>query len=195
MPSPNVPQATAKEARTCVDRIKSIAGSTITPETLKPMTAELEKLARRGELFSRADFPPPQGPTNMLYEIASDPDGQFALYISSANKGKEMPPHNHATWAVIVGIAGEELNRLYKRHDDGANNDAAKVTLDREYTVKAGSPIALMPEDIHSIHVLGDEPTLHLHLYGRRLSDLKDRLQFDLAAGKAKYFPPNPNIR
>jgi predicted metal-dependent enzyme (double-stranded beta helix superfamily) len=100
------------------------------------MTAELEQLARETELFSRADVPPPEGPTNILYELASDTDGQYALYISSANKGKETPPHNHATWAVIVGIEGEELNKLYTRHDNGANNDAVKVTIDREYTVK-----------------------------------------------------------
>jgi predicted metal-dependent enzyme (double-stranded beta helix superfamily) len=195
MLTPRIPSATSKEARSCVDRIKAIAGDAVTRETLEKMTGELEQLARNTGLFTRADFPPPQGPTNILYELASDPDGQFALYISSANKGKETPPHNHATWAVIVGIEGEELNKLYTRRDNGTNNDAVKVTFDREYTVKAGSPIGLMPEDIHSIHVLSDEPTLHLHLYGRRLSDLKDRLQFDLTAGKAKYFSPNPNIR
>jgi predicted metal-dependent enzyme (double-stranded beta helix superfamily) len=195
MLTPRVPIQTAKESRACVDTIKTIAKNGVTRPVLAQMTAELEKLAKKTELFSRADFPPPEGPTNMLYEIAGDPDGQFTLYVSSANKGKETPPHNHATWAAIVGIAGEELNKLYTRRDDGTNNDAADVTLDREHTVKAGNPISLMPDDIHSIHVLSDEPTLHLHLYGRRLADLKDRLQFDIESRKAKFFPPNPNIR
>lgn len=195
MLTPRVPTQTAKEARASVDTIKTIAKNGVTRPVLHEMTAELEKLASKTELFSRADFPAPEGPTNILYEIAGDPDGQFTLYISSANKGKETPPHNHATWAAIVGIAGEELNKIYTRHDDGQNNDAADVTLEREHTVKAGNPIALMPDDIHSIHVLGDEPTLHLHLYGRRLADLKERLQFDIPNHKAKFFPPNPNIR
>jgi hypothetical protein len=64
-----------------------------------------------------------------------------------------------------------------------------------EQMVREGAPIALMPDDIHSIHVESDEPTLHLHLYGRRLEDLKARLQFDMEKRTASYFPPNPNIR
>jgi len=115
--------------------------------------------------------------------------------VSSANQGKETPPHNHATWAVIVGIEGEELNKLYRRADDGRSNDSAHLEVVGTHVVKEGQPISLMPDDIHSIHVQSVEPTLHLHLYGRRLADLKERLQFDTATGKATYFPPNPNIR
>lgn len=190
-----VPPRTAKEARTCVDAIKVIAKDGVTRSVLQEMTAKLESLAKKTELFSRSDFPPPNGPTNILYEIASDADGQFTLYVSSANKGKETPPHNHATWAAIVGIAGEELNKLYNRRDDGSNNSAVDVVFDHDHVVKAGKPISLMPDDIHSIHVTSEEPTLHLHLYGRRLADLTNRLQFDLTKGVAKFFPPNPNIR
>ena len=195
MTNVTIPSKTKEQSRACVDHIKEMAKDGVSRATLKQMTAELEKLASRQELFSRSDFPPPSGPTNILYEVASDPDGRFTLYVSSANKGKETPPHNHSTWAVIAAVAGEELNKLYARRDDGANNDVADLAMEREHTVKVGSPIALMPDDIHSIHVFSDEPTLHLHLYGQRLSDLKDRLQFDLATGKAKWFPPNPNIR
>ena len=32
----------------------------------------------------------------------------------------ETPPHNHTTWAVVVGHAGNELNRFYARTDDGS---------------------------------------------------------------------------
>lgn len=189
-----VPTSTTEAARGCVDRIKQMAGSSVTRERLSQMVSELEALSRRKELFTRDVFPPPQGPTNILYEVTSDPDGQFTLYVSSANKGKETPPHNHSTWAIITAVAGDELNKLYKRLDDGSNNNAADIVEDRQHTVRVGAPIALMPDDIHSIHVLSDEPTLHLHLYGRRLSDLKDRLQFDVGARKAEWFPPNPNI-
>jgi predicted metal-dependent enzyme (double-stranded beta helix superfamily) len=195
MSEQRIPADTSAEAMASIRRIKEIARAGVTRPVLTKITEELERLAAKSELFSRENFPPPVGPTNILYEIVSDPDGQFTLYVSSANRGKETPPHNHATWAAIVGISGEELNRLYVRHDDCSDNNAVDVTQEGERVVKRGQPIALMPDDIHSIHVLSNEPTLHLHLYGRRLSDLKDRLQFDLGARKATFFPPNPNIR
>lgn len=195
MPHVKIPPQTKEASRQSVDRVKQMMKAGLSRDVLKQVTAELASLAAQKDLFSRSVFPPPEGPTNILYEIVSDPDGQYTLYVSSANKGKETPPHNHATWAVIAGIAGDELNKIYRRVDDASDNETADLVLDREHIVRAGSPIALMPDDIHSIHVHSDEPTLHLHLYGRRLSDLKDRLQFDLATRKAKWFPPNPNIR
>ena len=90
---------------------KDMTGNGVTRSILKDVTGELEKLAVSKELFPRSEFPPPDGPTNILYQIACDPDGQYALYVSSANKGKKTPPHNHATWAVIVGIEGDERHR------------------------------------------------------------------------------------
>ena len=84
---------------------------------------------------------------------------------------------------------------LYERTDDGSVPGKADVRKSGEHVVIKGSPICLMPEDIHSIHVRGTRPTLHFHMYGRRLPDLTDRLQFDLATGEARHFPPNPNIR
>lgn len=187
------PQLRDKVEKT-ISEVKTIASNGVTRSTLREITQTLERLTKDTSLFPRSDYPPPEGRTNILYQIASDPDGQFTLYVSSANQGKETPPHNHATWAAIVGIEGEELNKLYRRTDDGRSNDEAHIELVGEHIVKAGNPIYLMPDDIHSIHVQSAEPTLHLHLYGRRLADLKDRLQFDVASGRATYFPPNPNI-
>ena len=178
-----------------VKNVKAITAGELTREKLAEVAIEIERLASREELFSRDEFPPPTGQTNMLYTLSCDPDGRYALYLSSANVGKETPPHNHATWAVIVGIEGEELNRIYERTDDGSVAQRVQLRVAREHTVQRGAPICLMPEDIHSIHVQGDHRTFHLHMYGRRLQDLKERLQYDLQTGEYKHFPPNPNIR
>lgn len=178
-----------------IGAVKALTRDGVNRGTLENVTHELERLAERKELFTRAEFPPPDGPTNILYQISCDPDGQYALYVSSANQGKKTPPHNHATWAVIVGIEGEERNKLYRRMDDGRSNENVDLAQYGEHVVRAGEPISLMPEDIHSIHVESKEPTLHLHLYGRRLEDLKERLQFDMERRTASHFPPNPNIR
>jgi len=41
--------------------------------------------------------------------------GLNALYANASLGGYGTPAHNHTTWAVIVGVTGEELNRFYDR--------------------------------------------------------------------------------
>ncbi len=178
-----------------VGKVKKLTADGVTRDVLKAVATELDTLVARGSLFTRDEFPPPSGETNILYTLSCDPDGRYALYLSSANVGKSTPPHNHATWAVILGIEGEELNKLYQRTDTASETGKAVLREVGEHVVVKGNPICLMPEDIHSIHVRGKEPTFHLHMYGKRLQDLSDRLQFDLATGDALHFPANPNIR
>jgi hypothetical protein len=50
-------------------------------------------------------------------------------------------------------------------------------------TVQPGTPIAFLPDDLHSIHVIGDAPTLHFHLYGRPLETLSQRIGVNLETG------------
>ena len=104
------------------------------------------------------------------------------------------PPHDHTTWAVIVGIQGEELNRLYERTDDGSVPGRAQVRGVGQRVVGAGDGIAFMPDDIHSIHCVTEAPTLNFHMYGRSLEDLPNRKAFNMKEGTYKVFPANPNI-
>ena len=71
-------------------------------------------LAERGELFGDDDFPPPDSPqSSVSYRIAQNDDDELALYVQCVADGTSAPPHEHTTWAVIVGLRGQELNRLY----------------------------------------------------------------------------------
>lgn len=178
-----------------VGKIRALCEPGVTRPVLAQVSAEIGRLAARPELFPRSEFQPPEGGTNILYTLSCDADGRYALYLSSANPGKETPPHNHATWVVVVAAEGEELNLLYDRTDDGSVPGKATLAQSRQHVVEPGKPITLMPDDIHSIHVRGDGPTLHFHMYGRQLSDLTDRLQFNMQTGECKHFPANPNIK
>ena len=107
----------------------------------------------------------------------------WALLVYPLLPGKTTIPHNHDTWAVIAAIEGAELNRIYRRTDDGSDPERASLELSHEVVVRPGVPIAFLPDDIHSIHVGGAEPTLHFHLYGRPLETLTGRLGFETDTG------------
>ncbi len=172
-----------------VGRIRDIENRLgVTREALAEMMDELYGLASRVEMFPRSRFPPPDAlGESVLYRLSEDDDRRFALYLNSISPGKTTKPHNHTTWAIVVAIEGAESNTLYARTDDGAVPGKATVIVDRELTVEPGSGIALMPDDIHSIAVEGDQSTLHLHMYGRALETLTERIGFDLENGTYQF--------
>lgn len=186
-----VPSLRANAAQTATPAAASSSDATaaITREQLAAITARLEQLAERPDLFPAADFPAPpveQGTgASTRYRLNPDaPAGTPALYLNSINPGKTTLPHNHTTWAVIVALSGQELNRVYRRSDDGSQPGRATLELVREVVVQPGQSVSFLPDDIHSIHVTGDTPTLHFHLYGQPLETLSGRIGIDLASGQ-----------
>ena len=181
------------EAVAAVRRIE--AGQGVTRESLKAIRGELLALAGRRELFPEADFPPPgDGTGNRLYVLSMDDDRRFALYLNRGSGAKDTPPHNHTTWAVVVGVAGEEHNKIYRRLDQAGGTEG-RLELAEEVTVKPGSGVCLLPDDIHSIHMRGEDVKMHLHMYGRAISEMKERVKYDLETGRSEHFPPHPDAR
>ncbi|MGE8681830.1 MAG: cysteine dioxygenase [Achromobacter marplatensis] len=161
----------------------------VTREGLAAVTARLEQLAQRQELFPVSDFPPPApgqgvGASTRYRLNPDDAPGVPALYLNSINPGKTTLPHNHTTWAAIVALSGQELNRVYRRSDDGSQEGRATLEQVREVVVQPGQSVSFLADDIHSIHVTGDTPTLHFHLYGQPLETLSGRIGIDLATGQ-----------
>ncbi len=158
----------------------------VTPAALEKIRDALGELAAHDEYFPLDDFPaPPPGKVgeSVRYQLHEEDDKRFALYLNSINPGKSTHPHNHDTWAVVVAVDGNEINRVYERTDDGSEDGKATLKQVREVDVVPGTGICLMPDHIHSIHTKGDKPTRHLHMYGRALDTLTGRLGFDLEEG------------
>lgn len=171
--------------------IHAIVGKA-TPDrhTLARVRERLVDLAAHTELFPRADLPPPwpaPGRRATLYRLAEDSDHGFTLYANASWGGYESPAHNHATWAVIAGVRGTEINRFYDRSEDGGVKRRA------ETAVVAGRGIAMLPDDLHSIQV--DGPMLSLHLYGIGLEQLHERQFYDADAKQWRRFPAHDDIR
>ncbi|MFQ5784260.1 MAG: cysteine dioxygenase [Alphaproteobacteria bacterium] len=180
-----------------VAKIREIeAGQGVTRAALERIRDELIALASRVELFPGSEFPPPEsGRDGRLYLLSEDDDHRFALYLNCATDDKNTPPHDHQTWAVVVGVRGEEHNRIYQRTDDGAVAGRGEVRVAREITVRPGGGVCLMPDDIHSIHMRGADAKMHLHMYGVAIPQQNARKSFDVTAGIYRHFRPHPDIR
>ena len=161
----------------------------VTRAGLEKIKQRLTRLAARQELFTASDFPPPQPGSkrnSCLYRVAEDADHRFALYVNSSDGNYGTPAHNHTTWAVIVGVSGEELNRFYDRTGDGPREKGSAV-------VKQGTGVAFMPDDYHSIHI--SAPLINFHMYGLALEQLARREYYKADERTWKVFPAHSDIR
>jgi len=175
-----------------VDAVRSIrAEGDLDHDLLGKIKAELLELAEEKHLFSFEDFPPPDSNSDRrscLYRLSEDDDHQFALYANVANGKVDAPPHDHTTWAVIVGVAGAEENRFYHKEDEGPKIDSNAV-------VKSGVGVTLMPDDLHSIHIKDGAPVLNFHMYGLGLEQLPGRNYWSAKHKEWRVFPPHTDIR
>jgi len=188
MNATDIRAARAAAVAATIDRIRAIERAQgVTRPALDAIKAEMLTLAKQEHLFPSAEFPPPPDGEkgNRRYMLQEDADNRFALYMNALNPGNETKPHDHTTWAVVVAVDGQELNKVYRRSDHG-------MSVDHEVMVQPGTGIALMPEDIHSIHTTGRVPTRHLHMYGLALEKLDNRMAYDMQTGAA--IPYNANF-
>ena len=185
---PDMSANNARSAAICetVDRIREIEREHgVTPASLEKMKDELLTLAKNGHWFTREEFSVPADTdhNSCIYRLSEDDtDNRFALYVQAAKAPLNTPAHNHDTWAVIVGIHGDELNRFYQRTDCGVEVTGSKV-------VQQGTGVALMPEDLHSIHITDEDTVVNFHMYGLGLEYLKERQYFDTEKNQWKVFP------
>ena len=161
----------------------------VTRASLANIKARLIRLAARSDLFTAVDYPPPMPGGkrhSCLYRLSEDADHRFALYANSARGGHGTPAHNHTTWAVIVGVTGEELNKFYDRAAEGVRQKGSDV-------VRQGTGVAFLPEDLHSIHI--EAPLLNFHMYGLALEQLASREFYKEKERRWDVFPPHSDIR
>ncbi len=187
----DVKAARAAAVAAAVGRVRAIEERMgVTREALDAIRAELLALAAQEHLFPSSEFPPPPNGEkgSNRYLLREEEGNRFALYLNALNPGNSTKPHDHTTWAVVVAVDGQELNKVYDRLDDGSDPARCEMRVREEVMVEPGRGICLMPEDIHSIHTTGERPTRHLHMYGLALEKLDGRRAFDDATGEVSFY-------
>ena len=188
---PAVAGARAAAVAAAMDDIRAIeADLGVTRAGVEAIRDRLIALAGRRELFPLSDFPGPgddDEARSWLYRLAQDDDDRFALYAQRSTGAVKTPAHNHTTWAVVVGFDGQELNRFYERTDDDG------VAETHDHMVEAGTGVAMLPDDLHSIHI--EAPALNFHCYGLALERLEERVYYDPKNHEWKVFASVSGIK
>lgn len=178
---------------TMISQVRTVAQQKgISRATLEDIKSAMISVAKRKELFPLADFQGDgeQAGRRPMQRLHVDADGQFALYMSTSVSEQKPPPHNHATWAVIVGIQGEERNWIFERTDDGSVPYKGTVRIVDEQVARPGTGVALMPEDIHTIQGKTEAGgRLTFHLYGISTDRQAGRVAYNEADGTYRLFP------
>lgn len=163
-----------------LDHIHNLTASCVKPsrERLGEVaTLLVDFVTRHQEQLTFEHFPEPSGSDEALcsYELHSDEKTGLTLYLNAIRGGVDSVIHDHATWAVIVGIAGRERNRIYRE----ASATPGKLSLEQETVVSQDQSLVLEAELFHSIHTNPGEPALQLHLYGQPIDRIGGRRLVD----------------
>ena len=170
---------------TSMGQIKDIINTKgVNRDALEEVKDIVAAMTREVEMFGEAEFPTPT-PEEVakIYLLSDEAGGDFSLYLISVLPVGPSRVHDHGTFAVIAGMEGVEENTIYKRLDDGSEVGRASLEVDHKVTLKSGDAIAFMPEDIHRILVVSEEPTRHFHLYGKGFDQQTNRLEFNIKEG------------
>lgn len=111
--------------------------------------------------------------------LHAESDDSLFIVVDCWLPGKGVRPHEHGTWAVVVGVTGVEKNTFWKRTDDRSKAGHAELRELQEHRVSEGDVITMKTGEIHSVQNETDEITLTFHVYGRHLNHT-GRSQFDI---------------
>jgi predicted metal-dependent enzyme (double-stranded beta helix superfamily) len=120
-----------------------------------------------------------------VHLLHEEPNHDLAVFLLSWLPNRGTTPHNHKTWAVVVGIEGQEQEVNYERLDDGSKPGFADLTRTGEHVMTAGDIARCYPEHIHSVWNVGKGVSMSLHTYGRHIN-YTGRSEFDLEQKREK---------
>jgi len=120
-----------------------------------------------------------------VHLLHEEPDHDLAVFVIAWLPDRGTLPHNHKTWAVVVGLEGQERESSWRRRDDGSRPGHAEIERSGERLMREGDVSVCLPEDIHSVWNCGGATSLSLHTYGRHIN-FTGRSEFDPATNQER---------
>lgn len=133
----------------------------------------------------QTQFLPPDPKTGFSILTLYDEIG-YPLTVQNVSfaPGTLSPIHNHGTWAVVAVLQGQEKHTFWRRSHDREFPDRIEQVGEKVFL--PGEIISFVPEAIHQVEAVGDEPVVTFHLYGD--TQPKSRFEFEPATHTAKVF-------
>lgn len=113
-----------------------------------------------------------------VHVLHEEPDHTLAIFAVSWLPNRGTTPHDHGTWAVVVGIDGPERNEFWKRSDDRSRPGFADLKKVGRKVFGADDVLAMPAGTIHSVWNETDRVTVSLHIYGKHVN-YTGRSQYD----------------
>lgn len=117
----------------------------------------------------------------MLYD---EPFFPLTVQMVAWAPGVTSPIHNHASWGLVALLSGQEQNTFWQRSPTAECPD--QIAPAGEHIMTPGDIICFLPDAIHQIEAMGDQPTISFNLYGETNYD--QRFEFDVNQHTAKNF-------
>ncbi len=166
--------------------LRTIAAQETDPVRITDRVAPLAQKFAKAPGWFRPEFrqcDPQQGFS--LHILHEEPNHDLAVFLISWLPDRGTTPHNHKTWAVVVGMEGSEQEANYERLDDGSRPGFADLKAGETQVMKAGDVARCYPEHIHSVWNVGKNISMSLHTYGRHIN-FTGRSEFDPQAKREK---------
>jgi predicted metal-dependent enzyme (double-stranded beta helix superfamily) len=159
-------------------------------DALRPSFARL--LAADGwlpEEFATPDLTSGMGGGIGQYALYRAQDGSLCLFSLVIPPGASTPVHDHLAWGVIGVYRGRQEETIYRRVDDGRDDDRAQLEIARQQVVETGQFYTLLPpaDDIHYVKTVSATPSVSIHLLANDTACVW-RHRFDPAAGTVTPF-------
>ena len=171
-----------------VDDLRRITTETIDEnEIFKQVSPLAIRLSGEDNWIEDRFYEPDEETGFSAFLLHEENDHSLAVFAASWIPGMGVGPHDHGTWAVVVGVDGLERNIRYKRLDDRKNPDYAELEIKDESVAGPGDLVCIKKGGIHAVRNDSDKVTLSLHTYGTHINHTI-RSQYDVEARTAKEF-------
>ena len=136
------------------------------------------------ELQAQPPHPDKGWAVSTLYDEFDYP---LTVQLVSWKPGSVSTIHNHAAWGLVAILSGQEKNRFWRRSQTALMAERNRpLDMVGEQMLQPGDIITFMPDAIHQIEIVSEEPVVSFNLYGETQRDR--RFQFDALTGAATLF-------